>query len=173
MRRNTSWTARNAHMAQITRTAWPHIESTNTRRNLSPSLERRLNLNVNCATKCLMHHIFWGSMKGLWSVQQKKHYHALTVAKCSKLRKACSTTGSSSTKARNHPAPPVVKYWQRSPCQSTWKFLLAKEHFKGLKTSKPKLKEERGPSTFHLLYWPRGRSLPGRRQLHLSLLQPK
>ena len=39
----------------------------------------------------------------------EKTYHAQNVAKCSKLRKACSTTRSSSTKARNHPAPPVGK----------------------------------------------------------------
>ena len=49
----------------------------------------------------------------------EKHYHALTVAKCSKLRKACSTTSSSSPKARNHPAPPVGKWWQRSQWQTT------------------------------------------------------
>ena len=101
----------------------------------------------------------------------EKHYHALTVAKCSKLRKACSTTGSSSTKARNHPAPPVVKWWQKS-MPHHMKIHSGQRALQRAKDFKAKA-ERRGPSTFDLLYWPRRRSLLGRRQLHLSLLQPK
>ena len=71
------------------------------------------------------------------------------------------------------PCPTCGKMVAERSMPNHMKFLLAKEHFKGQETSKPKLKGERGPSSFLHLYWPRGRSLPGRRQLHLSLLLPK
>ena len=71
------------------------------------------------------------------------------------------------------PCPTCGKMVTEKSMPNHMKFLLAKEYFKGQETSKPKLKGERGPSTFLHLYWPRGRSLPGRRQLHLSLLLPK